>query len=320
MGLSATGLLVGEQITVAEPEAKTTTSTLSTTAIGKRSDKEPFGYCLNTSTIRGQKLSLVQEIEIAAKAGYHAIEPWLSEIETHDKNGGTTGDLKKLLADSGISVESVIAFPEWVVDDDAKRAKALEQFKRDSDLIQQIGGKRIACPPKGATDVAGMSLQKIAERYRALLEIGDKTGVVPELEVWGFSKTLGRLSEAAAVVVECAHPQACILPDVFHLYKGGSDLNGIRMLSGDVIHVIHLNDYPSQPARDKIGDAERIYPGDGVAPLKNLFRHFKAIGFTGFLSVELFNRDYWNQDALTVAKTAIEKTRIAVLSAWEDSK
>jgi len=214
----------------------------------------------------------------------------------------------------------VIAFPEWVVDDDAKRAKALEQFKRDSDLIQQVGGKRIACPPKGATDVTGISPQKIAERYRALLEIGDKTGVVPELEVWGFSKTLSRLSEAAAVIVECAHPAACILPDVFHLYKGGSDLNGIRMLSGNAIHVIHLNDYPSQPSRDKIGDGERIYPGDGVAPLKNLFRHFKAIGFTGFLSIELFNRDYWNQDALTVAKTAIEKTRIAVLSAWEEAK
>ena len=30
---------------------------------------EPFGYCLNTSTISGQKLSLVDEGGIAAKAG-----------------------------------------------------------------------------------------------------------------------------------------------------------------------------------------------------------------------------------------------------------
>ena len=35
-----------------------------------RPKNEPFGYCLNTSTIRGQKLPLVEEIEIAAKAGY----------------------------------------------------------------------------------------------------------------------------------------------------------------------------------------------------------------------------------------------------------
>ena len=40
-----------------------------------------FHYCFNTSTIRGQKLSLVEEIDIAAKAGYQAIEPWINEIQ-----------------------------------------------------------------------------------------------------------------------------------------------------------------------------------------------------------------------------------------------
>ena len=34
-----------------------------------------FGYCFNTSTIRGQKLPLLAEIEIVARAGYQGIEP-----------------------------------------------------------------------------------------------------------------------------------------------------------------------------------------------------------------------------------------------------
>ena len=37
----------------------------------------------------------------------------------------------------------------------------------------------------------------IAERYRSLLELGDGIGVVPQVEVWGASKTLSRLGEAA---------------------------------------------------------------------------------------------------------------------------
>src|SRR5690349_11021978 len=49
---------------------------------------EPFGYCLNTSTLQGQKLDVVELVEIAAKAGYRAIEPWLSELERYVKNGG----------------------------------------------------------------------------------------------------------------------------------------------------------------------------------------------------------------------------------------
>ena len=34
-----------------------------------------FSYRFNTSTIRGQKIKLVDEIEIVAKAGYDGIEP-----------------------------------------------------------------------------------------------------------------------------------------------------------------------------------------------------------------------------------------------------
>jgi hypothetical protein len=30
------------------------------------------------------------------------------------------------------------------------------------------------------------------------------------------------------------------------------------------------------------------------------------------LSLEVFNRDYWQQDALSVAETGLEKTRAAV--------
>ena len=67
-------------------------------------------YCLNTSTIRGQKLTLVQEIELAAKAGYQGIEPWISEIEDHVKAGGTVADLRKRISDAGLTVEGGIGF------------------------------------------------------------------------------------------------------------------------------------------------------------------------------------------------------------------
>src|SRR4051812_38451854 len=40
--------------------------------------QDPFTYSLNTSTIRGQNLSIVEEVDIAARAGYQAIEPWIN--------------------------------------------------------------------------------------------------------------------------------------------------------------------------------------------------------------------------------------------------
>ena len=285
-------------MTVARAEAPTTT--------------EPFRYGLNTSTIAGQKIPLTEEVEIAAKAGYSAIEPWVRELDAHVKAGGSLKDLGAQIRDLGLSVESAIGFFDWVVDDDARRKKGFEEARRSMDLVRRIGGKRIAAPPVGATDRTNLDLLKVADRYRALLELGDEMGVVPQAEVWGFSKSLSRLGEAALVAIESGHPKACILPDVYHLYKGGSALGGLRLLNSQAIHVFHLNDYPADPPRATITDADRVYPGDGVAPLTTILRDLREIGFRGTLSLELFNRSYWKEDPLSVARTGLHKMRAVV--------
>lgn len=270
-----------------------------------------FHFSFNTSTIRGQKLSLVEEIDIAAEAGYHAIEPWINELERYVQQGGSLPDLKKHIADSGLTVESAIGFAEWIVDDEDRRTKGLEQARRDMELVQQIGGKRIAAPAAGATDVA-IDYSKVVDRYRALLTLGDHFDVIPQVEVWGFSKTLTRLGEAALVAIDSDHPRACVLPDVYHLYKGGSNFNGLKLLGPAAVHVMHVNDYPSNPPRAAIKDSDRVYPGDGVAPLKDVFRTLRENGFDGYLSVELFNPTYWQQDPLQVARTALDKLKALI--------
>jgi 2-keto-myo-inositol isomerase len=271
-----------------------------------------FLFCLNTGTIRGQNLGIVKEVEVASAAGYQAIEPWLEAIERYAKGGGSLPELKRRIADAGLTVESAIAFPEWIVDDEVKRAAGLEQAKRQMDLLAQIGGKRLAAPPAGATNQPVLDLMKAAERYRALLELGDAAGIVPQMELWGFSRNVRLLSEAAFVAIQSGHPKACVLADVFHLYKGGSDPNGLRLLSRKAVQVFHMNDYPADPPRDKINDSYRLFPGDGVAPLAEMLGAVRAGGGgTVVLSIELFSRKYWEQDALEVAKQGLAKLKAA---------
>lgn len=183
------------------------------------------------------------------------------------------------------------------------------------DITAQIGGTRLAAPPAGATAKDPPDLATIAARYKALLELGDRCGVVPQLELWGFAPVLSKLSEVAFVAVAAGHPQAAILADSYHLYKGGSDFESLRIVSGTAMQVFHINDYPAQPPRAEITDAHRVFPGDGVAPLGTLFRTLRDTGFRGMLSLEVFNREYWNQDALYVARSGFEKTRAAVQKA-----
>jgi sugar phosphate isomerase/epimerase len=264
------------------------------------------------ATLRGQKLGMVKEVEVAAKAGYEGIEPWVNAIEAYVQDGGTLKELRQRISDSGLTVEGAIGFPEWLVDDEARRAKGLELSKRQMDMVVQIGGRRFAAPPAGATGLPKLDLMQAAERYRTLLEAGAQIGVVPQLELWGHSKNLGRLSECVAVAMETGHPNACVLADVFHLYKGGSDFRGVRLLGAQAIQVLHMNDYPNDPPREKIDDSYRVYPGDGVAPLTELLQTLRRTGGQKVLSLELFNRKYWSEDALEVAKTGLARMRAVV--------
>src|SRR5205814_2551909 len=97
-----------------------------------------------------------------------------------------------------------------------------EDARRAMDRLQPRGGRRLAAPPRGATEQARREPERAADRYRALLELGERLGVTPILEHWGFSKSVKRLGEALAIAADSGHPKACVLPDVYHLHKGGS--------------------------------------------------------------------------------------------------
>src|SRR5687768_15972342 len=113
----------------------------------------------------------VEQVEVAAKAGYDAIEPWTRQLEEHVKAGKSLKDVGKLIRDRGLKVESAIGFAPWLVDDPAARKAGLERAKRDMDMVLQLGGKRIAAPPAEMTNRADVNLLTAAQRYADLCAV-----------------------------------------------------------------------------------------------------------------------------------------------------
>lgn len=274
--------------------------------------KSNFSFCLNTSTIMKQNIGLMAEIELVAKAGYNGIEIWIRTLEAFVKAGGNLKDVKQKTSDLGIVIEDAIGFAPWIVNDPNERQKALEQTKREMDMLAQIGCKRIAAPPFGATQGAEINLRQAAARYRAVCDLGDSMGVLPMLELWGFSANLHLFGETLFVASESGHPKALILADVYHLHKGGSELNALSFLSGNHIQVFHMNDYPAIPSRETLNDSLRVMPGDGVAPMDKILKMLHDKNTPIVLSVELFNEDYWKKDPMEVAKIGLEKMKMCV--------
>jgi len=195
------------------------------------------------------------------------------------------------------------------VDDDAKRKTGLEELEEEMKMMAALGCHRIAAPPAGVEKGEPINFQIAGKRYRDILEMGRKYNVTPLLEFWGASGTLYNFSQALAIAAAADDAGARILPDVFHLFRGGSGFNCLELVNGKVIEIIHMNDYPASKPAEEQTDSDRIYPGDGVAPLKQVLRDLMSMGGTKVLSLELFNETYWKQDALQVAKTGLQKMK-----------
>jgi 2-keto-myo-inositol isomerase len=280
----------------------------------QRPANEPFGYCLNTSTIRGNQLGIVGVVEAAAKAGFHAIEPWINELDAYTKGGGNLKDLGRRIADAGLTVENAIAFNSFLNDDPTERAAGMERLKTDMDKVAQIGGTRIATPP-GNNRAAAVTLDNAAKYYREALEMGEKVGVQPLLELWGTHPLLGPLRNGIYVTVAAGRADASLLLDTFHLYKSGTPFTSLRQINGAALHVIHINDYPQAADPSTLNDGNRVYPGDGVAPFRQILRDLRDNGFRGYFSLELFNKEYWAKSADENLKTGLAKIRAVVQQA-----
>ncbi|MGF1586998.1 MAG: sugar phosphate isomerase/epimerase family protein, partial [Bacteroidales bacterium] len=268
-----------------------------------------FRYCLNTSTIRGQEPGLVGAIEIAAEAGYDGVELWVNEIKDYLNKGNSLSELYRIIQANNLVVEGAIGFAPWIVDDEQERHLGFRQMEEEMNLMSELGCRRIAAPPAGYNNIPGLDYQEAGLRYRQLLDLGRKTGVMPHLEFWGASRSLYNLGQALLVAASANDPDVRLLGDVYHLFRGGSGFNGLNLLRGNIIELFHMNDYPGDIPREEQNDADRVFPGDGAAPMKSIIAQLDEMGGTKILSLELFNREYWKMDALAVASEGLQKMK-----------
>ena len=265
-------------------------------------------FSMNASTIRGYKLSLKEQVKAVVGAGYDGFEPWLKDIHAA-RADGSFADTVKIARDVGLQFVNGIAFGQWVHPDAKVRAAGLEETKRDMAALAERGCPRIAASMFGVQKAGSPKLgaAEIAERFAVLCDLGEKMGVQPLLEYWGHSVNLSRLEDALDVLARVKRPGTAVLADVYHTYRGGGDFATFVRLTPEQLPVLHVNDYPSTKPRTELTDADRVWPGDGIAPWKELFATLCEQRLEPWLSIELFNPAYWRTTPSDTLRTGIEK-------------
>lgn len=263
----------------------------------------PFQYSLNSSTIR--PTPILQKIRVAEAAGYGAIELWHDDIDLHLQAGGKLADIRRAVDDHGLAVPTTIMLKGWCEPDGPAFERGWAECRRRLEQAAAIGAKHaIAGPPHGPVDYA-----LAAQRYRELLELGLSLGVRPAMEYLGFVQEVNSIAKALRIITESGHPKGTIVLDPFHDFRGGAGCEEIAKLRAAQIAVCHFDDAPASPPPHTQRDGDRVMPGEGVIPLQRFLALLRQVGYNGWISLELFREDLWQQDPLDVAKRGLTKMR-----------
>jgi len=262
-----------------------------------------FRYSLNSSTIK--PAPILDKIRIAAACGYAGIELWHDDIDKHIGSGGTLKEIRTAVDEAGLAVPTTVMLKGWCEPDGPAYEKGMTECKRRMEQSVAVGAPfAVAGPPHGKIDYS-----LAAQRYGELLDIGIAMGVRPAMEYLGIAQEVNSIAAALRIMQESGHPEATIVLDPFHDFRGGAGCEELARLTSSQIAVAHFDDAPAAPPYNEQRDGDRVMPGDGIIDLPRFVSLLSQVGYSGWISLELFREDLWKQDPTEVARGGLEKMR-----------
>src|SRR5438046_2505488 len=203
-----------------------------------------------------------------AKAGIRAVEPSLAKVREFGQKESPAA-ARRLLDDLGlkaVSSSNQIGLPE---PGDA-RARSLEDLKWKCELAQAIGCDRIVAPSAGTGQYTEDDYKRGADNLREAADIARPFGVSIMLEFTRTSRFAASLPTALRLVREANHPNVRVMMDTYHFWAGISKFEDLDLLRDGELHHLHFEDVPADPPRAILGQPHRVFPGEGITPLRRI--------------------------------------------------
>jgi len=237
-----------------------------------------------------------------AKAGIRAVEPALTKVrEFAEKESPAAA--RRLLDDLGLKAVSS-SNQIGLAEPGDERARSLEDLKWKVELAQVIGCDRIVAPSTGTGQYTEDDYKRGVDNLREAAEIARPSGVTLMLEFTRTSRFAASLPTALKLVREANHANVRVMIDTYHFWAGISKFEDLELLRDGELHHVHFEDVPADPPREILGQPNRVFPGEGIAPLRRIVEVLKRKQYAGAASLEMFNPAIQAMDPYLVAMRA----------------
>ncbi|MCF5701822.1 3-dehydroshikimate dehydratase QuiC [Pseudomonas syringae] len=230
--------------------------------------------------------TLPEKLEAIAAAGFDGVEIFENDLLYYD---GSPREIKQMCADLGIAITLFQPFRDFEGCRRDRLARNLERAERKFDLMQELGTDLVLVCSNASADSVG-DQQILVDDLRLLAEHAGARGLRIGYEALAWGRHVNTYQQVWDIVRQADHPSLGVLLDSFHTLSLKGDPSAIADIPGDKIFFVQMADAPIlQMDVLEWSRHFRCFPGQGEFDLPGFLAPIIQSGYTGPLSLEIFN-------------------------------
>jgi 4-hydroxyphenylpyruvate dioxygenase len=245
---------------------------------------------------------LRDKLEAAAAAQFDGVEIFENDLL---QSSGSAAEVRRIAADLGLAIDMFQPFRDFDAATPAQLARNLVRAQRKFDVMSELGTSLILVCSNVQPD-APDDPDRLAEQFRQLADAAAPRGIRIAYEALAWGSKVKLFSQAWAVVERVARPNFGLALDSFHTLSLRDDPAPIARLPGERIFFMQLADAPWIPTTDVLSFSRhyRCFPGQGDFNVAGFVRAALDAGYTGPLSLEVFNDEFRSSPVRATAADA----------------
>jgi 4-hydroxyphenylpyruvate dioxygenase len=251
--------------------------------------------------------SLDEKLRAIAAAGFDTVEIFEADLLSFN---GSPRDVGKLCRDLGLSICAFQPFRDFEGMPEPQRARNFARAERKFDLMQELQTDLLLiCSNVSPASLGG--IDRAAADFRELGERAGARGLRVGFEALAWGRHVNDYRDAWEIVRRADHKSIGIILDSFHVLAPGFPLTTIGSIPADKVFLVQLADAPKL-GLDVLSWSRhfRCFPGQGDLPVAAFMEAVLATGYTGPLSLEIFNDQFRSGSAV---RTATDGLRSLIL-------
>jgi sugar phosphate isomerase/epimerase len=262
------------------------------------------GFGMDTASLAG---TLERKLEVIGGTGFSQVMISAADVVGYSK-GSAAG--ARLVRDSGLRVTGFEALRDFEGLDGQLHSYKLDVAKSMLTVCRELGGDLLLVEATTSTH-AVQDIERTAKDLNKLAMLAIPLGIRIAYKPRVGSRTAADLATASEIVYSAACHNLGMAIDSFDLLVARTADDDIDALDPAQIFLVQLSDFMWNAIRSTKEEHAtathfRVFPGEGAhsEALANLVRRLDEIGYGGDYSFDVYNDDYLQMPAETVAERA----------------